>query len=164
MKKIILLIPVLIIMLACNNEESPIKLKVNATNNTEEKLSLMEADRQFSEMSDKQGMKTAFLAFADENGILLRPNRMPVKGKPALDQYFGNDPEQVKLVWEPLDADVAKAADMGYTYGTYKVKNLAADSILSEGTYVSIWKKDASGNWKYVLDSGNEGLQPKISQ
>ena len=29
--------------------------------------------------------------------------------------------------------------------------------IIENGTYVSIWKKDESGNWKYILDSGNQG-------
>jgi ketosteroid isomerase-like protein len=27
-----------------------------------------------------------------------------------------------------------------------------------KGTYISVWKKDAAGNWKYVLDSGNKGI------
>ena len=26
------------------------------------------------------------------------------------------------------------------------------------GTYVTIWKKQANGRWKFVLDSGNEGV------
>jgi ketosteroid isomerase-like protein len=26
------------------------------------------------------------------------------------------------------------------------------------GTYISIWKKQSDGNWKFVLDSGNEGV------
>jgi hypothetical protein len=30
-----------------------------------------------------------------------------------------------------------------------------------KGTYVSIWKKDENGNWKWVLDTGNPGLEPK---
>lgn len=28
----------------------------------------------------------------------------------------------------------------------------------NKGTYVSVWKKDNKGEWKFVLDSGNEGL------
>ena len=32
---------------------------------------------------------------------------------------------------------------------------------MQRGTYVTIWKKDADGTWKWVLDSGNEGLGEK---
>jgi ketosteroid isomerase-like protein len=27
------------------------------------------------------------------------------------------------------------------------------------GTYVSIWKKQPDGKWKFILDSGNEGIE-----
>jgi hypothetical protein len=33
--------------------------------------------------------------------------------------------------------------------------------IIGNGTYLSVWKKDPFGNWKLVLDTGNEGLEPK---
>jgi len=46
---------------------------------------------------------------------------------------------------------------MGYTYGIYALALNQNDS-LSFGTYVSIWKKQKDGTWKFVLDSGNEGL------
>ncbi|HQB79140.1 MAG TPA: hypothetical protein PLJ52_12430 [Tenuifilaceae bacterium] len=28
----------------------------------------------------------------------------------------------------------------------------------SQGTYVTIWKQNANGYWRFVLDSGNSGL------
>jgi hypothetical protein len=43
---------------------------------------------------------------------------------------------------------------LGYTYGNYQLK---MDTLIEKGTYVSIWKKDENGHWKYVLDSGNQG-------
>ncbi len=32
---------------------------------------------------------------------------------------------------------------------------------IKKGTYVSIWKKNKEGVWKYVLDACNEGLGDK---
>jgi hypothetical protein len=29
-----------------------------------------------------------------------------------------------------------------------------------EGTYCTVWKKDKDKKWKFVLDTGNEGLKP----
>jgi ketosteroid isomerase-like protein len=36
--------------------------------------------------------------------------------------------------------------------------NSKADSSKSQGKYVTIWKKQADGSWKFVLDGGNEGI------
>jgi ketosteroid isomerase-like protein len=43
-----------------------------------------------------------------------------------------------------------------------KTKDQEGKELSENGTYVSIWKKDQFGNWKFVLDTGNEGLEPKI--
>ena len=66
------------------------------------------------------------------------------------------------LTWKPLYADIAQSGELGYTYGIYEFKAMDPEGkpIMGNGTYVSIWKKDQFGNWKLVLDTGNEGLEP----
>jgi len=44
---------------------------------------------------------------------------------------------------------------LGFTYGVY---TLSIKDSVYKGTYVSIWKKQNDGSWKFVLDSGNEGI------
>jgi len=84
---------------------------------------------------------------------------MPVVGKSAIAALYANaDTVRVHFTWEPLAGDIAKSGELGYTYGTYTFKK---DTILEQGTYVSIWKKNNDGNWKYVLDTGNEGMGKK---
>ena len=61
----------------------------------------------------------------------------------------------VVLSWEPIGGDVATSGELGYTYGIYELK----DSVnVQKGSYVTIWKK-VNGKWKFVLDSGNQGLE-----
>jgi len=31
-------------------------------------------------------------------------------------------------------------------------------SSVEKGTYITIWQKQANGNWKFVLDTGTQGL------
>jgi ketosteroid isomerase-like protein len=50
---------------------------------------------------------------------------------------------------------VSQSGDLGYTYGTYLMKDGASEV---RGTYVTVWRKRPDGRWKYVLDSGNQGL------
>ena len=122
-----------------------------------DKLNMMDADRAFSKMSEEKGMKNAFLEYIDSNGVLLRPNRQPIVGADAIDYLIQQNDSAYTLQWEPQNGTVAHSGDLGYTYGIYALKLKLQDTVIY-GTYVSIWKKQANGQWKYVLDSGNEGV------
>lgn len=123
----------------------------------ENKASLMEADRKFSKLSETSGMKTAFIDYLDSNGVLLRPGRMPIVGADAIDFLIQQNDSGYTLSWQPSFADVSSSGDMGYTYGVYALQMKNADTTIF-GTYVSIWRRQQDGSWKYVLDTGNEGV------
>lgn len=116
---------------------------------------LIAIDKAFSALSREKGMNYAFLSYVSEDGVMLRPNRMPIVGKPEIETLFQNDDSETDFTWEPLHADVAKSGDLGYTYGTYEINT---GGKIQKGTYVSIWKKNNNGIWKFILDSGNDGL------
>jgi ketosteroid isomerase-like protein len=116
---------------------------------------MQQTDADFSETSRRKGFKQAFLEYIDQDGTLLRPNRMPIVGADAVEYLSAINDSSVVLTWEPLGGDVAKSGDMGYTYGTYIMKDSASES---HGTYVTVWRKDPDGKWKFVLDSGNPGV------
>ncbi|HLO37017.1 MAG TPA: hypothetical protein VK173_00860, partial [Lacibacter sp.] len=59
------------------------------------------------------------------------------------------------MTWEPKGGDIASSGDMGFTYGVYKVAT--ADTTL-KGTYLNVWRKQADGKWKFVIDTGNPGI------
>ena len=122
-----------------------------------DRLNMLEADRSFSDLSEEKGMKTAFIEYIDSNGVLLRPNVIPVVGADAIDYLIQLNDSNYVLTWHPKNGEVAKSGELGYTYGIYTLKPSEKDTLLY-GTYVSIWKKQADGRWKYVLDSGNEGI------
>ena len=117
---------------------------------------LFKADRRFSETAVKTGFNKAFIEYAHPDAVLLRKNRMPIVGKQSIAGIYENlDTTGIRFSWEPLSGDIAKSGELGYTYGIYTVRQ---DTLIEKGTYVSIWKKDKNGDWKYVLDTGNEGL------
>lgn len=123
----------------------------------DEKMKMMDADRAFSKLSEAKGMKDAFLEYIDSNGVLLRPNHLPLLGADAIDFLVQSNDTSYSLKWEPRGGAVAKSGDLGYTYGIYALKPTDKDTLIY-GNYVSIWKKQADGSWKFVLDSGNEGI------
>jgi hypothetical protein len=118
---------------------------------------LIAADLAFSAMSVERGMNHAFLTYCAQEGVLLRPDRMPVTGITLVGELLEqNDDAAFELSWKPLHARVAQTGDLGYTYGTYTLR-LEASGQESRGTYVSIWVRE-NGSWKWILDSGNQGL------
>ena len=118
----------------------------------------MKLDRDFSKRSAETGMKKAFLEFASDTAVLLQKNTMPIVGKTAITKsYKVLSDTGFTLTWEPLAGDISKSGDLGYTYGIYTMVNRANNSS-HKGKYVSIWKKQADGSWKWVLDAGNEGI------
>jgi ketosteroid isomerase-like protein len=116
---------------------------------------IIKADKAFSEMSRKSGMKKAFLEYIDNEGILLRPGHPPIVGADAIDFLSQVNDSSYTLTWVPGGGEMATSFNFGYTYGIYKLE--LKDTIL-RGTYVSIWKKQQDGKWKFVLDTGNPGI------
>jgi len=122
---------------------------------SKESEAIMNTDRAFSEMSKKEGMKKAFLHYADSAVVLLRPDYFPIKGQDAFEFLQNINDSAFTLTWTPDNAGMAISKDLGYTYGiyTYQTKDTTF-----QGTYVSIWQKQADGSWKYILDTGNPGV------
>ena len=119
---------------------------------------ILKADSEFSTASSRHGMKKAFIEFMDNNGVLLRPGHPPIIGADAIEYLTETNDSSFTLTWQPSAAQVSAAGDLGYSYGIY---HLQLQDTSFGGTYVSIWKKQKDGQWKFVLDSGNEGIGNK---
>ena len=122
------------------------------------KAEIMDADRAFSKLSEQKGLKVAFIEYIDSNGVLLRPNTVPLVEGNAVDFISRSNDTAFKMTWEPKSASIAASGELGYSYGIYSLKQNDEDSI-RYGTYITIWKKQPNGRWKFVLHSGNEGVE-----
>ena len=145
--KIVYVVITCLLLFACSNEN---KLEKQ----TEE---LIAADRAFSDLSREKGMNHAFESYIAEDGVMLRPESMPIIGKDAVvSQLLQGDDSSITLTWEPSDARVASSNDLGFTYGLFTMKVNGTDMV-QQGTYVSVWVRE-NGEWKFALDTGNDGL------
>ncbi|HMG81400.1 MAG TPA: DUF4440 domain-containing protein [Ferruginibacter sp.] len=149
MKKIVWMLLVPVLMTTCVNKK-PLQA-------IDPQAELMNTDRAFSKMSEEEGMKNAFIKYIDDDGILLRPNQFPIMGADAVDFISQNEDSTYTMSWEPKGGSVAQSGDLGYTYGVYTIK-LKKNNRIFQGTYVSVWKKLHNGQWRFVVDSGNEGV------
>jgi ketosteroid isomerase-like protein len=155
------LLLVAIVALSSCNQQAPapsheaMKARLDSLRND-----LLQTDLSFSQLSEQKGRNAAFIAFAAEHATMLRPYSMPLTGKDSIISRFSSYPDSgFILTWVPIKADVARSGELDFTYGTYQVVIKGIKGIdKEEGTYCTIWKKDKNHSWKFVLDSGNEGL------
>ncbi|MEO8961465.1 MAG: nuclear transport factor 2 family protein [Ginsengibacter sp.] len=117
---------------------------------------IQNADIEFSEMSRQVGMKKAFLQYIDNEGVLLRPDHLPITGADAIDYLSLLNDTSYTLTWQPSRAQISKSQDLGYTYGIY---TLTFPDTTFKGTYINVWKKESTGEWKLVLNSNNPGIK-----
>jgi hypothetical protein len=123
--------------------------------------SLLKIDKEFSDYSMKYGISKSFLKFCDSNAVVVRDSSMPIKGFNELAKIYDTTQKSSNLLsWEPLIGDIAQSGEIGYTYGTWKFMD-SLKTVLAEGCYVTVWKMDSKGNWKWVLDTGTQGLSRK---
>jgi ketosteroid isomerase-like protein len=115
---------------------------------------LVAAERAFAKTSVEKGIRASFLEFFAEDGINFQPH--PTKTREAfLKRPAPATKPPVTLNWEPVYADVSRAGDLGYTTGPYTFTDQSPQKQPpSYGFYFSIWKKQADGAWKVVLDCG----------
>lgn len=119
---------------------------------------LIEADKAFSALCAEKGMEEAFVAFAADDVIKLQAREFTIMNKKELIENFKRNPEDAKFKfsWEPIKADAS--GDMGYTFGKCKLV-LPPDSTgfskVIHLNYVTVWKRQKDGSWKYQVDGGN---------
>ncbi len=61
-----------------------------------------------------------------------------------------------KISWEPMTVVVSESGDMAYMIekNQMTMKDSSGTTVTTYGKGVTIWKKDASGSWKNVVEVG----------
>src|SRR3954464_12728679 len=60
---------------------------------------VIQADKDFSALSQQQGMKKAFLSYMDSNAVMLSANHMPVVGNDLAKHYSEQNYTNIILTW-----------------------------------------------------------------
>ena len=116
----------------------------------------MEVEKDFAFMADEEGISRAFLAYAAEEAVLMRNNKLVI-GKQNLSMLFENQaskPKDEKLSWKPDFVDVSASGDLAYTYGQfiYSFTDSTGSTVENTGVFHTVWKRQADGSWRFVWD------------
>ena len=117
---------------------------------------VLDTDRAFAAAAKEKGARAAFVEFAAPDAIMFRQGVGPVKGIAAIGQVF-TSPATATAAWEPEGGEIAASGDLAYTWGYFAWTAVAAPNVGKPpvtGNYVSIWRKQPDGHWKWVIDLG----------
>lgn len=119
---------------------------------------VVEAEHEFAQHSIDRGMKEAFLRFAAPDGVIVGRDG-PVN---AVETWSRRNPAPAGLLtWWPVYADVSAAGDMGWTTGPYEFREKPSDAKpAGTGHFFTVWRRQADGDWKFVLDLGVQHPAP----
>lgn len=112
---------------------------------------MVAAEAAFSRMAKDKNTRDAFLHFLHDDAVTVDAGG-PVAGKERLRKQ---QPTASLLTWEVSFGDISAAGDLGYDTGPWRYYATRADSVpVAWGHFHSIWKKQADGSWKNMLDFG----------
>ncbi len=122
---------------------------------TTDKQAMMQTDRDFSTYSENEGMIEAFDRFMTDDARMLQAGSDEIVGREACIKSLGESTGK-SLTWEPTFAEISETGDLGYTIGEWKMVVVDSTNESKEyfGNYVTIWKKQQDGEWKFVFDTG----------
>jgi ketosteroid isomerase-like protein len=120
---------------------------------------LEQADRDFGRAAAERGLEGWMSFFAADAIRLPKIGDKMVKGAAAVrkvDAALFANPNR-RLVWEPVDAHLFADGKTGVTTGRFKLilkDAQGSEKVVSTGSYITGWRKEADGSWKVTFDTG----------
>jgi len=118
-------------------------------------------DEQWSATAAKNDLDGT-VAFYAGNAVLLAPNA-PIATNPRSirESWAGLLGPNTAISWKVSNADVASSGELGDVYGTYSLAirdPKGGAPVQDAGKFVEVWKKQADGKWKCIVDTYNSDL------
>lgn len=130
-----------------------------------ERTAIMAADQAWSQTAADV---EKFVSYFTDDATFLAPDGPIVEGKKAIHATATGlfSTPGFNLAWNASKAGVASSGDMGYTVGTYQltVNNPEGQPTTTDGKYLTVWQKQADGQWKVIVDSPSPTAPPPAAE
>ena len=139
----------LLVLLAC----APAKPDLEA-----EKTALMQTSRDWA-ASVAGGNVDSMLSYWSDDAMVLPPDQPAVVGKEAIRGFISGmlAIPGFAITWEPEQATISPSGDMAYLIerNSASFTDSTGTRVTQLGRAVTIWRKNADGQWKCVVDTWN---------
>jgi ketosteroid isomerase-like protein len=123
-----------------------------------EKAALMQASRDWA-ATIPTGNVDSILSYWSDDAVVMPPDEPAIVGKAAIRAFVTGmfAIPGFSITWEPEQAMISASGDMGYLIernsATFSDSTGAKVTQLAKA--VTVWRKDAQGQWKCVVDTWN---------
>jgi ketosteroid isomerase-like protein len=153
---VLLVILLLSISTACQRTAT-----TTADTHAADETTLKDLDAAWSKAAGAKDLEKTASYYSDE-ALVLPPNMPAIQGKQGARAMwqgmftvpgFGGG-------WKVTKVEVARSGDLGYVTGTYELKESdpGGKPTTDKGKYLEVWKKQADGGWKCIVDMFNSDL------
>jgi len=104
-----------------------------------------DAERAFAQLVAQSGIAPGFRQYAAPDAVMFLPDPTPAQPALAGARWPG------ELLWRAQYVAVAASGDLAFSAGP---SLLRGGGKASGGFYVTIWRRQPDGGWKFVLDQG----------
>jgi len=124
----------------------------------------MNLSREWSEVAATNDIEKTLSYWADDATVMSPPGQPPMKGKEAIRAMVEGMSKipGFKISWEPLSVFVSQSGDMAYLIEQNQVtfNDSLGNAITEYNKDVTVWRKEADGSWKNVIDMWNATPAP----
>ena len=121
------------------------------------RLAVIAAESAFATQAVQAGSPAAFLANSSPEALVAQDGKLA-----NAQQVWAARPAQAnsRRTWYPVLADAAQSNDLGYTTGPWTMTQ--NDKPQAAGEYVTVWRKQPDGQWKFAVNMSIErvGIPP----
>jgi len=141
---------------AARSADAPAPSAESSTRKEALKAELAKMEDAFCAMAREKGNLAAFEHFAAPDVAFIDTDPRQYRGLEAVRRRMGPDRPGVSLTWSALFTDVSDDGTLGYNYGRYEYRAPGTDGneVVRTGFFLTIWKRQPDGTWRYVMDNG----------
>ena len=142
------------LLLACS--ETKVDLKA-------EEAAIMKADSAWSALSAEGKDVDKIVSYWTDDAVVIPPGQPAVKGKEALRKFVEESFKipGFSISWRSSDLRFSPDGKLAYMYGENmtNMHDSTGNKVSIPGRGYSIWRKEADGSWKCVVDIFNNPPQ-----
>ena len=125
---------------------------------------IMQISKEWAQAAAAKDVEKTVSFWADD-AFLAVPGQPPLKGKQAIRSMVEESFKipGFSITWQPQSVEVSASGDMAYMIedSQVSVPDSTGKPVLMSTKAVSIWRKQADGSWKNVVDISTPGPENK---
>jgi ketosteroid isomerase-like protein len=136
----------------------------SATGRSSSIIAAMAADQAFAKLAVDSSTGIAFGRYSAADGMVLGLRPVPARGPEEIRSRFAAAPPDQQLAWAPRRDLGAAAAGLAVTVGEAESGPRKGGPREGYSKYVTVWREEADGSWKYIFDLGSDRPDPQAGR